>query len=132
MGYLKAADRPVPMSADNRYISSLELALRPQMEKDRQNLQTTMGLSYQQTIGELIFALVICRLDISTAAKNWLNIVTTQQKSTMRQSNMFSLILMQQNPEALHIGDHNQEWTYHYIRTHQLSQPHKTQGITIA
>jgi hypothetical protein len=35
--------------------------------KDRQLLEESMGFSYCQAIGKLIFALTICRIDISIA-----------------------------------------------------------------
>jgi hypothetical protein len=56
-----AADRPVPMRNDAAYQATLELATAPATEKEQQELEKAMGFNYSQAIGELIFALSICR-----------------------------------------------------------------------
>ncbi len=61
----KAADRPIPMRNDAAYQASLELATAPETEKEERELEKAMGFSYRQAIGELIFALTICRPDIA-------------------------------------------------------------------
>jgi hypothetical protein len=61
----KAADRPVPMRNDAAYQATLELATAPETEKEQRELEKAMGFSYRQAIGELIFALTICRPDIA-------------------------------------------------------------------
>ena len=58
---------PLPMKSDNDYIRQLETA-EPLSEKDRIDLETDLGFSYRQAIGEIIYALVTCRPDISYAA----------------------------------------------------------------
>ncbi len=63
----KAANLPLPMKTDTAYQATLQLADGPDDPKDRQILEDTMGFSYRQCIGELIFALTICRIDISIA-----------------------------------------------------------------
>jgi hypothetical protein len=63
----KAANLPLPMKTDTAYQATLQLADGPEDPKDRQILEDTMGFSYRQCIGELIFALTICRIDISIA-----------------------------------------------------------------
>jgi hypothetical protein len=60
-----AADRPVPMRNDAAYQATLELATAPETEKEQRELEKAMGFSYRQAIGELIFALTICRPDIA-------------------------------------------------------------------
>jgi hypothetical protein len=63
----KCANKPVPMKSDSTYQAILQLAEGPESMKERQQLEETMGFSYRQAIGELIFALTICRIDISVA-----------------------------------------------------------------
>ena len=64
-GNEKAASRPVPMRNDAAYQATLELAKAPETEKEQRELEKAMGFSYRQAIGELIFALTICRPDIA-------------------------------------------------------------------
>jgi hypothetical protein len=45
--------------------ASLELAEAPATEKEQRELEKAMGFSYRQAIGELMFALTICRPDIA-------------------------------------------------------------------
>ncbi len=61
----KAADRPIPIRDDAACQASLELATAPETEKEQRELEKAMGFSYRQAIGELIFALTICRPDIA-------------------------------------------------------------------
>ena len=57
---------PIPMRSDSTFTHSLETA-DPLTEQDRLALETKLGFSYRQAIGELIYALVTCRPDISFA-----------------------------------------------------------------
>jgi hypothetical protein len=61
------ANLPIPMRNDSTYLANLELSYGPEDVKEQQELETQMGCSYRQAIGELIFAMTICRLDISPA-----------------------------------------------------------------
>jgi hypothetical protein len=63
----KADNLPLPMKSDSTYQAILQLAEGLVSLKDQQQLETTMGFSYRQGIGKLIFALTICRIDISIA-----------------------------------------------------------------
>ena len=63
----KAANLPLPMKSDSTYQAILQLAEGPESIKEQLQLEETMGFSYRQGIGELIFALTICRHDISIA-----------------------------------------------------------------
>jgi hypothetical protein len=63
----KAANLPLPMKSDSTYQAILQLAEGPESLKEQQQLEVSMGFSYRQGIGELIFALTICRIDISIA-----------------------------------------------------------------
>ena len=62
-----SAHFPLPMRADNDYIRTLEEA-EPLTEHERQQYESDIGFSYRQAIGEIIYALVTCRPDISFAA----------------------------------------------------------------
>ena len=64
---LKAANLPVPMRSDPGYQRQLETATRPTDETAQNVLQTQAGFSYRMTTGELIYALVAARPDISFA-----------------------------------------------------------------
>jgi dUTP pyrophosphatase len=59
------ANKPIPMHSDNKYIHSLEEAIPPQTEEEKTRIQHKMGFNYRQAIGELIYAMVTCRPDIS-------------------------------------------------------------------
>jgi hypothetical protein len=61
------ANLPLPMRNDSVYQANLELSYGPDNIKEQRDLETQMGFSYRQAIGELIFAMTICRLDISPA-----------------------------------------------------------------
>ena len=55
------------MRSDSKYQRELELAIRPTTPADQLHLQKQAGFSYRMTAGELIYALVVARLDISFA-----------------------------------------------------------------
>jgi hypothetical protein len=57
---------PIPMNADNKYQQRLEQAPIP-TEEEIKALEKEMGFGYRQAIGELIYAMVTCRADISHA-----------------------------------------------------------------
>ena len=56
---------PIPINATPEYIHKLENAIPPTDEKERNALSHRMGLNYRQAVGELIYAMVACRPDIS-------------------------------------------------------------------
>jgi hypothetical protein len=58
---------PIPMRNNSTYQANLELTYGPDDVKEQQELETQVAFSYCQAIGELIFAMTICRLDISPA-----------------------------------------------------------------
>jgi hypothetical protein len=63
----KTANLPLPMRNDSTYQATLELSYVPDDVKEERELETQLGFSYCQAIEELIFAMTICRLDISPA-----------------------------------------------------------------
>ena len=64
---LKASNLPLPMRSDSKYQRDLELATRPTTPHEQNQPQQQAGLSYRMATGELIYALVVARLDISFA-----------------------------------------------------------------
>ena len=56
---------PMPMTEDKEFIRKLETSDPPITEEDKVTLQVKMKFNYRQAIGELIFAMVTCRPDIS-------------------------------------------------------------------
>ena len=68
-GALHSATKPVPMNASNEHLRKLDVARGPKLEtpKEHQALADRMGFSYRQAIGELIWAMITCRPDISFA-----------------------------------------------------------------
>jgi hypothetical protein len=61
------ANLPLPMRNDSVYQANMELSYGPDDIKEQQELERQMGSSYRQAIGELIFEMTICRLDILPA-----------------------------------------------------------------
>jgi deoxyuridine 5'-triphosphate nucleotidohydrolase len=57
---------PLPMKSDTVYARRIEEAT-PLTESERLLLESKLGFTYRQAIGELIYALVTCRPDISYA-----------------------------------------------------------------
>ncbi len=61
-----AGEFPIPMVSDPEYHKKLESA-DPLAARELSKLQEDLGFSYRQAIGELIYAMVTCRPDISFA-----------------------------------------------------------------
>ena len=64
---LKASNIPLPMRSESKYQRELEQADRPATAHEQLQIQKQAGFSYRMTTGELIYALVVARLDISFA-----------------------------------------------------------------
>ena len=56
-----------PMKADHEYIRTIETSIGPTNPSEQQELERKMGFKYRAATGELIFAMVTCRPDISHA-----------------------------------------------------------------
>jgi hypothetical protein len=56
-----------PMHGDNEYIRKLEKAVPPTDIRDQEQLPQEFGFRYRQVIGEVLYPMVKCRPDISTA-----------------------------------------------------------------
>ena len=63
----KAANLPIPMRTDSAYQAQIQLEEGPTDPQAQKELEKQMGFNYRQAIGELIFAMTICRIDISIA-----------------------------------------------------------------
>ena len=50
------------MKSDSKYLSKIDLSKGPEIDdiKEHRKLEQKMGFSYQQAIGELIYAHTIC------------------------------------------------------------------------
>ena len=57
---------PIPMNNDSEYQRLLETA-EPLEEKELKEVENEYGFTYRQGIGEILYALVTCRMDISYA-----------------------------------------------------------------
>ena len=55
----------LPMNAEPKFQQQLESAKPPSTKEEQHSLQKKMGLKYRQAIGELLYAMVTCRPDIS-------------------------------------------------------------------
>ena len=64
---LHASNIPTPMRTETAFMAALELTEGPTDEHEKKTLEKEMGFSYRQVIGEAIFAMTICRIDISPA-----------------------------------------------------------------
>jgi hypothetical protein len=58
-------NKPTPLPSDTAYIQSLETATPPTTYPEQQALQDTMGFSYRQVMGEILYPMVKCRPDIA-------------------------------------------------------------------
>ena len=63
----KAHTLPVPMRNDATHLKELETTTGPTTQEERQLLEKEMGYNYRQVIGEAIFAMTLCRVDIAPA-----------------------------------------------------------------
>ena len=63
----KSQNRPIPMRNDTKYTTEIEISKGPENAKEQAELEQRMGFSYRQAIGELLYAMVTCRPDISIA-----------------------------------------------------------------
>ena len=61
------SNKPTPMTADNDMIKLLDTSVGPSNDADKQQLEKDMGFKYRAATGELLFAIVTCRPDISNA-----------------------------------------------------------------
>jgi hypothetical protein len=55
------------MKSDSKFQADIQTSLGPESIKEQNELEKRMSFSYCQTIGKLIYALTVCRVDISIA-----------------------------------------------------------------
>ena len=60
-------NKPTPMTSDNELIKKLDTSTGPSNDADKLALEKEMGFKYRTATGELLFAMVTCRPDISNA-----------------------------------------------------------------
>jgi hypothetical protein len=63
----KATSKSTPMTTDSQTLAQIETSQGPPTIQEARQLEKSMGFSYRAAIGELIYALVTCRPDISYA-----------------------------------------------------------------
>ena len=61
----RISNLPLPSSGDTKYVKTLEEAIPPNNDLEREELQREMGFKYRQAVGELIYAMITTRPDIS-------------------------------------------------------------------
>ena len=66
--HLKASVLPVPMRSDSKYQRDLETAERPTTPEEQPHIQTQAGFSFRMATGELIYALIVARMEILSFA----------------------------------------------------------------
>ena len=62
---LITSSKPVPMHTDTKYLKRIETEAGPNNEKEKKELEKDMGFSFRRAIGELIYAMITTRPDIS-------------------------------------------------------------------
>ena len=55
------------MKYKSKHQATIQLSTGPHDEHDQCKLQKKMGFNYRQAIGKLIYALTVCRIDVSIA-----------------------------------------------------------------
>jgi hypothetical protein len=63
----KHSNKPIPVRTGSSYLATLELTNGLEDPAEQRALEKQMGFNYQQVIGEAIFAMTLCRLDIAPA-----------------------------------------------------------------
>ena len=63
----KTKVRPIPMRTESAYLRELELTKGPEDEKEKKKLELKMKFGFRQALGEVLYAMVTCRPDISMA-----------------------------------------------------------------
>jgi hypothetical protein len=59
------SDKPIPLPSDNHFMQALENATPPNTESERKELSAKMGFHYRQVIGEVMYPMTKCRLDVA-------------------------------------------------------------------
>ena len=67
---LKASMLPVQMQSDSVHHHNLETAERPNTPEEQQHVEQQAGFSFRMATGELVYALIVARIDISFAGSH--------------------------------------------------------------
>ena len=67
LGNPATTNKPTPMKTDNKYIHDLDTSIGPETPEAATELENRMKFKYRAATGELIFAMITCRPDISNA-----------------------------------------------------------------
>ena len=62
-----ASTKIIPMRSDSKYVAEIEQAKGPEDTKEKLELEMKMKFNYRQALGEVLYAMVTCRPDISIA-----------------------------------------------------------------
>ena len=62
---IKTHQNPIPMREDATYLNILDNAKGPEDEDEKEKLEQEMGFSYRSALGEILFAMITTRPDIS-------------------------------------------------------------------
>jgi Reverse transcriptase (RNA-dependent DNA polymerase) len=84
----KHANKPIPMRNKSSFLATLELTEGPTELKEQKELEKQMGFKYCQDIGEAIFAMTLCPIDIAPAISNCCNTHHNQQNATTKHSKL--------------------------------------------
>ena len=57
---------PLPMDPSNKYQHQLENA-QPLTPEEKHDIEKELGFTYRQAVGEIIYAMITCRPDVSFA-----------------------------------------------------------------
>ena len=60
-------NKPVPLRLDSKHLAAIQLEEGPEDPVEARQLEKRMGFNYCQAIGEAIYALTVCRVDISSS-----------------------------------------------------------------
>jgi hypothetical protein len=77
------------MKSDPTYQSDIESIWGTQSYKEQKELEKRMGFSYRQRIGELIYALTVCQVDISIAVRTLTALQLMAQYWAMKKGSFF-------------------------------------------
>ena len=64
---IPSSNKPIPMKTDTAFTKEFDNTIGPTEPKEKEELEKEMGIRYRQATGELLFAMVTCRPDISYA-----------------------------------------------------------------
>ena len=82
---MQVQERPVPIPTNEAFLKNFAKEEGVTCPKVQDALKKKFKFGYRNGVGELIYAMVTCRPDISTAVVRFAKSVQIQQKFTMEQ-----------------------------------------------